>query len=55
MYLIVLDYDGNVLQEVLSKTLTWTESDGNVYAYEGADSVLKGKVIDGELVIDTNF
>ena len=55
MYLIVLDYDGNVLQEVLSDTLTWTESDGNVYAYDGTDLMLKGTVVDGELVIDTDF
>ena len=55
MHFIGLDYDGNVLQEVLSDTLTWTESDGNVYVYEDADLVLKGTVVDGELVIDTDF
>ena len=55
MYFTTLDSNGNVLQEVLSETLTWTESNGNVYAYEDADLILKGKVVGGELVIDTNF
>ena len=55
MYFIVLDSDGNVLQEVLSETFTWIESNGNVYTYDGADLLLKGKVVDGELIIDTDF
>ena len=52
LYMVQTDDSGAVTAEHLIFAYIWTEKDGVITVYENETALIKGKIVDGYLVID---